>query len=329
MRVWIKAGLVGGVALATVLGCGGGGGGGGGGNGPSVTIAKAAVPNGDAQTATVASALTDSLRVLVLEDGNPKAGATVTWSTTTGGSLSPVSTQTDPSGIAESRWTLGQVAGPQTARASLSGATGSPVTFSATANAGAPFAFTLDAGNNQRGLTDQPYATPLTVKVADQFGNGIAGATVDWAVQSGPLSVTGGATSQSNAAGIASKSVSALGTPGAGVIRATTASVAGVNLDFSMTSFRAIVAATISTTFRSSRNSTVNPAVDTVQAGQAVLWTVSGTHTVESLGVPSFTSSGTLSTGATYTVTFNNAGTYQYDCAIHGALMTGTVVVLP
>jgi plastocyanin len=31
--------------------------------------------------------------------------------------------------------------------------------------------------------------------------------------------------------------------------------------------------------------------------------------------------------GTTYTFTFNTPGTYQYDCAIHGELMTGRVVV--
>jgi plastocyanin len=29
----------------------------------------------------------------------------------------------------------------------------------------------------------------------------------------------------------------------------------------------------------------------------------------------------------TYAVTFTAAGTYQYDCAVHGQLMTGTIVV--
>jgi plastocyanin len=294
-----------------------------------VTIAKSGAPNGDAQAATVATALTDSLRVVVLEDGSPKAGATVSWGTTSGGSVSPSSAQTDANGLAATRWTLGQTAGAQTARATLSGATGSPVTFSATGNPGPATAFTLDAGNAQFALINQAFTTPLTVKVADQFGNGISGATVNWAVQSGSLTISGGATSNTNAAGIASNTITAGGTAGSGQIRATTAAVPAVNIDFSTTTYRAIVAATITTTFRSRHNNTVNPAVDTVQAGQSVLWTVDGGHTVQSQGAPSFTSSGNLITGQTYSVTFNTPGTYQYDCAIHGALMTGRVVVLP
>jgi plastocyanin len=31
--------------------------------------------------------------------------------------------------------------------------------------------------------------------------------------------------------------------------------------------------------------------------------------------------------GKTYSVTFTTPGTYQYDCAVHGEQMTGTIVV--
>jgi plastocyanin len=84
--------------------------------------------------------------------------------------------------------------------------------------------------------------------------------------------------------------------------------------------------------FESNSNSTRNPAVDTVSTGGTVTWDWSGTgnvpHSVESEGTPQFTSSSTL-TGddQSYTVTFPTAGTYQYDCAVHGSQMTGTIVV--
>jgi plastocyanin len=57
---------------------------------------------------------------------------TVTWATGNGGTLTPGGT-TDASGVATATWTLGAGGGAQTATASLSGATGSPVTFAATA----------------------------------------------------------------------------------------------------------------------------------------------------------------------------------------------------
>ena len=82
--------------------------------------------------------------------------------------------------------------------------------------------------------------------------------------------------------------------------------------------------------FVSGHNATMNPAVDTIVAGSAITWTWTGTlpHSVRSLGTPSFTSSGTQTSG-TYVVTFTTPGTYRYQCDVHGQAMTGTIVVLP
>jgi plastocyanin len=85
--------------------------------------------------------------------------------------------------------------------------------------------------------------------------------------------------------------------------------------------------------FTSALNGSSNPAVDTVAVNETVTWTwAAGTslpHSVESEGSPSFTSSGILSgAGNTYQFTFTAPGTYQYDCAVHGHLMTGRIVVL-
>jgi len=84
--------------------------------------------------------------------------------------------------------------------------------------------------------------------------------------------------------------------------------------------------------FLSDRNWTTDPAVDTVAVGTTVTWTwTSGPavpHTVQSVGTPSFPSSGSLGgIGVTYRVTFNRAGAYQYNCARHPGNMFGRVVV--
>jgi plastocyanin len=82
--------------------------------------------------------------------------------------------------------------------------------------------------------------------------------------------------------------------------------------------------------FRSDDNGNQNPAVTTITAGSSVTWTwnAAGSHSIQSTGSPSFTSSGVLSAnGATYTVTFDTPGTYTYDCGVHGTAMTGRVVV--
>jgi len=296
-----------------------------------VTIAKAGAPNGDAQTAVVASVLPVSLRVVVLEDGAPKAGVTVAWSAAAlAGSVAPTSSVTDAAGEATTQWTLGQGAGAQTARATLSNASGSPVTFNATATPGPATAFTKSAGDGQFTVISTAFTDALAVKVADQFGNGIAGVTVTWAVQSGTVTLNGGTTSVTNSLGIATKAVTAGAAPGDAVVRATNGAVAG-NLDFNLTATLAPVSVNVgSNFFHSVKNGTEDPAIDTAKVGQPVVWTVTGgTHTVRSLGSPSFTSSGNL-TATSYRIIFSTTGTYQYDCAIHTAVeMNGRVEVIP
>jgi len=82
----------------------------------------------------------------------------------------------------------------------------------------------------------------------------------------------------------------------------------------------------------SGHNGSHNPAVDTIAVGGTVTWTwgansgAYGGHSVQSVGSQSFASSAVQSSG-TYSLTFTSPGTYQYDCAVHGSAMTGTVVV--
>jgi plastocyanin len=83
--------------------------------------------------------------------------------------------------------------------------------------------------------------------------------------------------------------------------------------------------------FRSAHNGS-RPATDTVAVGQTVTWTWTSTgsvaHSVQSQGTPAFTSSAILTgNGMSYSMTFTAAGTYHYDCAVHGSAMSGTVVV--
>jgi plastocyanin len=83
---------------------------------------------------------------------------------------------------------------------------------------------------------------------------------------------------------------------------------------------------------KSGHNGSVNPAVDTVAVGGSVTWTWTNTsnvpHGIQSLGSPSFPTGAVLTgDGNTYRVTFNTAGTYQYDCVVHGTMMPGTIVV--
>ena len=83
--------------------------------------------------------------------------------------------------------------------------------------------------------------------------------------------------------------------------------------------------------FRSVRNGTQNPAVDTIAAGDSITWAwnAAGSHSIQSTGVPDIFRNSMVMSGAndTYTVTFRTPGTYTYQCAVHGAAMTGRIVV--
>jgi len=83
--------------------------------------------------------------------------------------------------------------------------------------------------------------------------------------------------------------------------------------------------------FRSVHNGSQNPAVDTIAAGETITWAwnAAGSHSIQSTGVPDIFRNSVVMSGAndTYTVTFRNPGTYTYQCAVHGAAMTGQIVV--
>jgi plastocyanin len=83
--------------------------------------------------------------------------------------------------------------------------------------------------------------------------------------------------------------------------------------------------------FKSASNGTQNPAVDTIAAGSSVTWSwnAAGSHSIQSTGTPNiFRNSVVMSaSNSSYVVTFQNPGTYTYDCGVHGSLMTGVIVV--
>ncbi|APH39599.1 cupredoxin domain-containing protein [Methanohalophilus halophilus] len=66
------------------------------------------------------------------------------------------------------------------------------------------------------------------------------------------------------------------------------------------------------------------PATIQISVGDTVTWTNedSATHTVTGQNFDS----GNLGQGETFTYTFDEAGTYEYECTIHPS-MTGTVIV--
>jgi plastocyanin len=117
------------VALVSAAACGGDDG------GPTdlpLLIAKA-TKSGDGQVGLVGAPLPNDLQVVVTRSGTPVEGVEVSW-TAQDGSLSVPRSTTGTDGVAAVTWTLGTSPGDQTAAASVTGASGSPVAFTATGN---------------------------------------------------------------------------------------------------------------------------------------------------------------------------------------------------
>jgi adhesin/invasin len=137
---------------------------------------------------------------------NPVPGVTVTFEVTAGGGFATArSTTTNSSGIATvGGWTLGDAAGTNTLRATVTGTgiTGNPVSFTATATVGAPSTMAANEGQSQTATAGTAVATAPSVLVKDARGNPVAGVAVTFAVGSGGGDITG-ASATTNAAGVA------------------------------------------------------------------------------------------------------------------------------
>ncbi len=296
----------------------------GGGNpgNPEPVIAKTATNSGDGQTGDVTEVLPQDLRIIVTLDGQPVEGEDITWAVgANGGTIAPVTATTDVDGIALGEWTLGTTSGLFTATATLAGASGSPVSFTATAEPDVASQFAIVAGNNQSGIITTPFSEPLQVRMQDQYDNPIAGQNVNWSVTTGEADLSG-ATSATNASGVAAINATYGATAGAIVIHAQPQNGLPA-VDFNATSSAPPSAITIQV-----QNNMFTPQVDTVAVGGTVTWNWVGIgHNVTpDAALP--TASGTQDTPFTYDFTFLAAGTYNYHCTNHPPGMVGTIVVM-
>jgi plastocyanin len=303
---------------AVLLGCGGDGDNGG--TPPTTTAIAKASASGDGQSGVVAQPLANPIQVVVTDGGTPAAGVTVGWSTTTPGATLAATSVTDASGLASNAWTLGTVAGSQTAQASLSGASGSPVSFTATAAPAAASELEKVSGDGQQGVVGTALANPLVAKVADQFGNGVAGVDVAWSATDGSLSAP---TVPSGPNGTSAVTLTLGATEGPITITATAGSLAGSPQTFTATA----TAAPPPSSDVAVTDFTFQPASLTVAAGTTVTWTWDAGATSHNVtpAVPATPpgASGTFAAPHTYEFTFNTPGTYSYYCTLHGSPTTG------
>jgi hypothetical protein len=183
-------------------------------------LGSLAIVEGDGQTGEVGAQL-DPFVVRVLDGaGGPIIGAIVEWSVVAGeGDLSSATSLSGEGGLADVVYTLGTGAGTHEVRASL---VGSPleVTFTATAEAGAPAALVAVSGAGQSGQAGVPLPAPLVVQVEDAFGNPVSGAAVTWEAGTGSVEPGSGTSDEEGL-------VSTVWTPGGALGPQTTTAFSG------------------------------------------------------------------------------------------------------
>jgi len=283
-------------------------------------------PASEGQSAMVGTPLGEELVVTVRSGGVPQANVSVVWSTTSG-SVTPGTALTAPDGVARARWTLGPVAGSQSAYASVARTKGGPLAFHATAT---PLAGTMISkvdGSDHQSIPANFPGRWLGVTVTDAFGNVDAVTPVIWSVLEGPVTLSASWTDRFT-------NFVPSGPPGIARVRAVLSGT-GASVDFTVTVLPAVPLVILDlgeqTGFLSRINGT-SPAVDTIPAGGAMTWLLSyedlDYHAVAAVGLPTFVGGG-LGYGGTrngLTITFGSPGTYHYEDPYWPGVI-GTLVV--
>ena len=188
--------------------------------------ARLVVISGAGQTGAAGSTLAQPLVVEVqAADNLPVAGASVAFRAITAGARVTTATAiADANGRASSALTLGPTAGAYQFEAASG--TLAPVTASVTATPAPAATIATNSGDGQTAVVATTLPQPLTVKVFDQFGALVSGATVEWTRVSGSGAVAL-ATTTTGANGIASNTYTLGSAAGIETIRASLSGVTG------------------------------------------------------------------------------------------------------
>jgi hypothetical protein len=194
---------------------------------PVATVTKTgSTDNLQADAGTVVAR---SPEVTLLRASGAKAvGETVTFTIEGGGGvLDGAVAVTDSRGTARPRtWTLGQVAAQNLVKAT---ANGIEVTFSAIGVPGPAATVSISEGDEQIAKVSTQVTILPEVMVADQFGNGVQGETVEWQVLSGGGMVIGSGSGTSEPDGLSRVGGWQLGDfPGTNLLEATVAGLTTV-----------------------------------------------------------------------------------------------------
>ena len=289
----------------------------------------AAVP-GAGLSDTVLATLSSPFQFLVTDyTGAPVSGDIVSFAVTAGGgNLSQGSDTSDVAGHVATTLTFPSTVGQKTVQATVTGLIGSPVSVFATATSGHAASMTKGTGDAQSAFRTTALPNPHTVVIHDAHGNPVGGFAIHWVPGTG-----GGTVSDSTPVSVSDGSVAVVYTLGdsAGTQTDTArAALTGSPIVFSSTATVPPLTGAVTV----GPNISFSPTSVTIAVGGSVTWTwASGSlsHSVQfqtaSAGDSLPSSSGVQSSG-TFKVTFHQAGTFTYDCSIHGSAMTGTIIVL-
>jgi hypothetical protein len=191
---------------------------------PPLVATGLAAASATTQTAVAGTAVAEAPTVRVTDqNGQPLAGVAVAFAVAGGGSVQAASASTDASGLASAgSWTLGPAAGAQSVTATAGSLP--PVQFGATAQARVPAAVVATSATAQTAVAGMPVAQPPAVRVTDQTGQPLAGATVAFTVTAGNGAV-GSASVPTGADGTASAGLWNLGDAGTNTVTATVAAL--------------------------------------------------------------------------------------------------------
>ncbi|RPH93422.1 MAG: hypothetical protein EHM72_16365, partial [Calditrichaeota bacterium] len=161
-------------------------------------LRKLSYVSGDRQTAQINTMLADPLRVRLVDTDNvPVTGESIVYKSLTSGAKfsgsDSITVSTDSQGYAGARPTLGSVAGDTlyVFEARARNASGSPVTFKASALTGPPAKIIYVSGNNQSGPAGRVLPQTLKVRLLDNLDNPVKGYEVQYNVTEGGGSFNG------------------------------------------------------------------------------------------------------------------------------------------
>lgn len=180
------------------------------------------IVSGDNQTTSAGTALPQPLVVKVTDStGTLIPGATVTFSAATGSFAGNPAT-TDSTGTASVNYTAGTTAGSATVTATVGSLS---VDFHHTITAGPPASAAVSGGNAQTGPAGTQLPLGLTVLVADQYSNPVAGVTVTFDDAGAGGFFSNGNTVQTDGTGTAAEMYTLPPSPGPVVVTANAAGV--------------------------------------------------------------------------------------------------------